>query len=81
MFARVDFVIRKFREIDPTFITNKVLDAHKLNMVHLEKGCLSDHPEINLYIRIKEGDDNTFQELKSAWGSSQLENWHFWSAI
>ena len=73
-------VVKKFMEIDPTFIHAKVIEAHKSNLMHLERGCLSDHPEVNLYIRKTDGKEFKFQELKSSRGSSQLENWHLRSA-
>jgi hypothetical protein len=75
--ARVHSVPEFFREIDPGFITNSVWKNHLNNLAHLEKGCLSDHPNVPLYQEFREGDDSVFKKMKTARGTSPLEGSHF----
>jgi hypothetical protein len=74
--ARVDDVVQSFRVYCPDFITDEVMARHKLQMEHLEKGCLSDHPDVCLYQVLKEGDALHFKLLKCARSNSPLEGFH-----
>lgn len=72
-------MVKTFHAVDPSFITDSMLKSvHHHCLKHLEKGCLSDHPEVNLYLELKQGSDDTFKKLKSARGSSQQEGFHFY---
>ena len=75
--ARVHEVVQLFREIAPQFITKKVWKNHLNNLVHLQKGCLSDHPHVALYQEFREGDDEVFKKMKNARGTSALEGSHY----
>ena len=45
-------------------------------MTHLLNGCLSDHPDVQLYFEHEVGNAMLFKKLKCARGSSQLEGFH-----
>ena len=71
--------MKTFHAIDPTFITTSILQSiHQNCLNHLEKGCLSDHPEVTLYLEMKQGSDETFKHIKSTRGSSQQEGFHYY---
>lgn len=74
---RVDAVIDLFRSIDPSFITDSVLKAHQNGLKHINMGCLSDHPEVQLYFEVS-GSDSNSPLLRCARGSSQQEGFHFY---
>ena len=79
MTSRVNAVVNAFHAVDPTFLNKSIMKSLHLNCLnHLEKGCLSDHPEVSLYLEIKEGSDATFKKLKAARGSSQQEGFHYY---
>jgi hypothetical protein len=75
----VDAVVNTFHKIDPTFVTKSTLEStHQNCLHHLERGCLSDHPEVTLYLELKQGSEETFRRLKSSRGSSQQEGFHYY---
>ena len=73
---RVNSVVLFFKQLDPTFITPAVLKCHESCMTHLLNGCLSDHPDVQLYFEHEVGNAMLFKKLKCARGSSQLEGFH-----
>jgi hypothetical protein len=74
--ARVDAVVGLFRAIDSHFITDEVLKVHQSCLRHLQKGCLSDHENVDLYFQIAPPTATTFQKLKCCRGTSQQEGFH-----
>jgi hypothetical protein len=57
-----------------------VMAVHENQMNHLYKGCLSDHPEVDLYSVEVEGTDERFMQYLCSRGNSPLEGSHFHTA-
>lgn len=55
-----------------------MLAAHENCMIHLSRGCLSDHPDVNLYTTYSEPTLEKFAKMKCSRGSSQQEGFHFY---
>jgi hypothetical protein len=73
-------VLTTFREICPSYINDKVWKVHLNCLKHLNKGCLSDHPDVSLYFQSTINKDGVFKKMRCARGSSQLEGFHFYIA-
>jgi hypothetical protein len=74
--ARLEGLLELFRDIDPTLVTDKVLNQHNRNMEHVRLGCLSDHPDVNLFLEYQKTDSKTHESMRICRGTSQLEGWH-----
>jgi hypothetical protein len=62
--TRVQVVEDTFGEISQEFIHGGILNTHKSCSDHLEKGCLSDHPDVNLYTMVQQGSAKQLKRLR-----------------
>eukprot|EP00158_Paraphelidium_tribonemae_P005699 Partr_v1_DN27472_c2_g1_i3_m71918 putative NA len=74
--SSISEVFNAFAEISSTLITPVVVKEHSNQMKHVVKGCLSDHPEIDLNFRMPFSEDSQFTRYKTARESSALEHLH-----
>ena len=76
---RVEKVIAHYREHCPSLVNTAMFrKCHEKQMKHIKKGCLSDHPDFNLYIEIQGKKENNIRNViyKTKRGSSQIETLH-----
>lgn len=74
--ARVKNVVETFQMLDAYFRTDRFTKTAENCFKHLERGCLSDHPEVNLYREMPGGLNSRHKKFKCARGTSQNENYH-----
>lgn len=74
--ANITHLTDTFKKAAPEFITPAVETSITNCLKHVDCGCLSDHPNVSLYYQIKEGSDDTYQQLRTSRGTSQLECFH-----